>query len=240
MGLELPPRARRILRLDHALRLSVGTTSACAENTKLARIRASTRRNYLRVRGEYCPVVLSSWLTSELPPRARRILVSKQTNVCISGTTSACAENTPDLDKLNRAVGNYLRVRGEYSTSTNTRPVAMELPPRARRIRKSWHGPQLVHGTTSACAENTTGGPGRTTSWRNYLRVRGEYGNGHGCYAQAGELPPRARRILIGERQVRRYLGTTSACAENTQNQPAWPAGPGNYLRVRGEYETRT
>ena len=29
----------------------------------------------------------------------------------------------------------------------------------------------------------------------NYLRVRGEYGNGHGGNAQAGELPPRARRI---------------------------------------------
>ena len=50
------------------------------------------------------------------------------------------------------------------------------------------------------------------------------------------ELPPRARRILIGERQVRRYLGTTSACAENTPRSLKTVPGCGNYLRVRGEY----
>ena len=50
----------------------------------------------------------------------------------------------------------------------------------------------------------------------NYLRVRGEYIFPIFRAEIFPELPPRARRILIGERQVRRYLGTTSACAENT------------------------
>ena len=70
----------------------------------------------------------------------------------------------------------------------------------------------------------------------NYLRVRGEYDLVEGARRLAWELPPRARRILIGERQVRRYLGTTSACAENTLPALFFADDPRNYLRVRGEY----
>ena len=51
---ELPPRARRI-RVTHVTRLtSVGTTSACAENTPGILPLSTHNRNYLRVRGEYC------------------------------------------------------------------------------------------------------------------------------------------------------------------------------------------
>ena len=52
------------------------------------------------------------------------------------------------------------------------------------------------------------------------------------------ELPPRARRI-----RLQRYLdvadsGTTSACAENTIDNPNVVKGKRNYLRVRGEYKS--
>ena len=50
---ELPPRARRILHLARLGDFSGGTTSACAENTGPQRTPAASRRNYLRVRGEY-------------------------------------------------------------------------------------------------------------------------------------------------------------------------------------------
>ena len=51
------------------------------------------------------------------------------------------------------------------------------------------------------------------------------------------ELPPRARRIRELRKTELSKLGTTSACAENT-NQKLWfTAQTGNYLRVRGEYE---
>ena len=52
-GVELPPRARRILAMETMRTDNPGTTSACAENTGgiyPPRIRS---RNYLRVRGEY-------------------------------------------------------------------------------------------------------------------------------------------------------------------------------------------
>ena len=38
-------------------------------------------------------------------------------------------------DDISPAAWNYLRVRGEYDSPNSTKPVALELPPRARRIR---------------------------------------------------------------------------------------------------------
>ena len=50
---ELPPRARRIPKFGIGLIGTVGTTSACAENTYAELGRRSRWWNYLRVRGEY-------------------------------------------------------------------------------------------------------------------------------------------------------------------------------------------
>ena len=113
----------------------------------------------------------------------------------------------------------------------------MELPPRARRIHPQV-GPQHGKtGTTSACAENTM--PLRTysTGMRNYLRVRGEYLPAGNHRSWQRELPPRARRIQFGHSARTSFAGTTSACAENTGQHPKRANPPGNYLRVRGEYE---
>ena len=71
---ELPPRARRILGPGRGRRRTLGTTSACAENTPGAASRSCAIWNYLRVRGEYpfdWAIGRTPW---ELPPRARRIL----------------------------------------------------------------------------------------------------------------------------------------------------------------------
>ena len=50
---ELPPRARRIRGSSGGRVGGFGTTSACAENTGQFGYLIDTRRNYLRVRGEY-------------------------------------------------------------------------------------------------------------------------------------------------------------------------------------------
>ena len=52
-GAELPPRARRIPIARSADGAPRGTTSACAENTKIRFRSLGRNRNYLRVRGEY-------------------------------------------------------------------------------------------------------------------------------------------------------------------------------------------
>ena len=73
-GLELPPRARRILAKVECVMYTGGTTSACAENTSTCGMTFFPTRNYLRVRGEYRPAQRHFRLRPELPPRARRIL----------------------------------------------------------------------------------------------------------------------------------------------------------------------
>ena len=127
-------------------------------------------------------------------------------------------------------------MRGEYNASIVTESNRLELPPRARRILTHTTHAHTHAGTTSACAENT-GISGTTPTVKgNYLRVRGEYGNGHGGNAQAGELPPRARRIQVKYHGHIMDRGTTSACAENTASRIPKYHMTWNYLRVRGEY----
>ena len=199
-GAELPPRARRIpVEAGHPHPRG-GTTSACAENTTAHGADPVDRRNYLRVRGEYSSTATMPLGKEELPPRARRILSRFGIVIKVRGTTSACAENTPQ--------------------SSGWGFTCAELPPRARRILSWLKLLFLIIGTTSACAENTRELMGNTRNRGNYLRVRGEY-----IWIWIGvilhpELPPRARRILIGGGLSTIVSGTTSACAENTFHQP--------------------
>ena len=90
--------------------------------------------NYLRVRGEYIAYAKAYASKPELPPRARRIPEDILAGVVESGTTSACAENTPLGTKPIEKMGNYLRVRGEYTVPDMGKLPMRELPPRARRI----------------------------------------------------------------------------------------------------------
>ena len=90
-------------------------------------------------------------------------------------TTSACAENTIQHHQGFIEVANYLRVRGEYKLREDPRVMRLELPPRARRILQVFLKLLDIHGTTSACAENTPKRTIRHHRQGNYLRVRGEY-----------------------------------------------------------------
>ena len=94
-------------------------------------------------------------------------------------------------------------------------------------------------GTTSACAENTTGSTNNPATTGNYLRVRGEYGQPQPSSEALMELPPRARRIPSRGGRCEDLFGTTSACAENTPQRPIFTSPCRNYLRVRGEYSKK-
>ena len=111
--------------------------------------------NYLRVRGEYLLLINSKLAAVELPPRARRILMVVPAPPVSLGTTSACAENTSHYLHEFRRFRNYLRVRGEYADFHARNALALELPPRARRILPITLYSIQLSGTTSACAENT-------------------------------------------------------------------------------------
>ena len=152
---ELPPRARRIPSKTRFTNRMPGTTSACAENTKIQYQPTGGPQNYLRVRGEYLMGDVNIPPLMELPPRARRIPRLTLLARLSYGTTSACAENTStSLVRCNQN-WNYLRVRGEYSPFAAALALTEELPPRARRIPSNDQRRIRLQGTTSACAENT-------------------------------------------------------------------------------------
>ena len=155
-GMELPPRARRILATISGLGWNAGTTSACAENTLHQHSRGAHQRNYLCVRGEYAWDAVAAGINWELPPRARRIPAREVMAAATEGTTSACAENTGVAASLIPNLRNYLRVRGEYHAIGDFPGADQELPPRARRILVISGVSAKPDGTTSACAENTT------------------------------------------------------------------------------------
>ena len=101
-------------------------------------------------------------------------------------------------------------------------------------------GAGMDQGTTSACAENTCCTNLMWTNTRNYLRVRGEYGGCETRHSLISELPPRARRIHQQSDSTADPIGTTSACAENTDPIADLHGALRNYLRVRGEYAGKT
>ena len=188
------------------------------------------------MRGEYSSINLRDKLSQELPPHARRIRLRWLGRIRCRGTTSACAENTPLATQRRTATANYLRMRGEYYEPSLEPSGEPELPPHARRIRKTDPTVNRFFGTTSACAENTPIRTGQRHPRENYLRMRGEYPTGVTSMNFGVELPPHARRIRgVFYRNIR-VLGTTSACAENTViSDRGWQVIR-NYLRMRGEY----
>ena len=146
----------------------------------------------------------------------RRILLRWGCRGWGRGTTSACAENTGPATAHFAQPRNYLRVCGEYQGNPYPHQYKAELPPRVRRILAGEAQRRTNQGTTSACAENTVFLGRVFEGQRNYLRVCGEYLNAPVGKRQNLELPPRVRRILIGICFGLHFLGTTSACAENT------------------------
>ena len=168
------------------------------------------------MRGEYLFGTEDTQKFAELPPRARRIRSLRFGTPWAIGTTSACAENTVFEEETGRLPRNYLRVRGEYAISSGLVKPLMELPPRARRIRRGRTPNGARAGTTSACAENTPITHTAHGCVGNYLRVRGEYISSPPSVMLTTELPPRARRIPKHFLGTRNIPGTTSACAENT------------------------
>ena len=155
--------------------MTMGTTSAHAENTCAPPLRAYGCWNYLRARGEYLHPRFREPINLELPPRTRRILTSTLPKAKKIGTTSAHAENTI-INELHATKNrNYLRARGEYPNPAAQTVPCKELPPRTRRIPPATRANAPIMGTTSAHAENTQASRPTPPGLWNYLRARGEY-----------------------------------------------------------------
>ena len=89
----------------------------------------------------------------EIPPRARRRVGGSRVVTAHSGNTSACAEKRAWSLMAIRAIGKYLRVRGEEPRRYPIEFAPREIPPRARRRDVSSLSALYTPGNTSACAE---------------------------------------------------------------------------------------
>ena len=91
--LELPPHARRRVRIAAESSVQGGITSACAEKSWLNKHKEFLSGNYLRMRGEEDDPQPENLDSGELPPHARR------------------RARSPPYSTSSRR--NYLRMRGE-------------------------------------------------------------------------------------------------------------------------------
>ena len=115
------------------------------------------------------------------------------------------------------------------------RPLASEIPPRARG--KDVRGDRLPvdRGNTPACAGKSPRSPLRGLPARKYPRVRGEKvvrGNAEGT---GEEIPPRARGKGGGVFEEVVKVGNTPACAGKRTRLPGSLTAALKYPRVRGE-----
>ena len=116
-SLELPPHARRRDGFLSSVLMAKGITSACAEKSGHRCQWWRPDWNYLRMRGEERRVIQLCDLEQELPPHARRRGACPPVQILRRGITSACAEKS-GLPRGGHSNGrNYLRMRGEESSS---------------------------------------------------------------------------------------------------------------------------
>ena len=154
-------------------------------------------RNYLRIRGEESVQSYSGGQPLELPPHTRRRGSILYSRVNSSGTTSAYAEKSQEVDTTSTDDGNYLRIRGEEPRQRQYPPLERELPPHTRRRGGGYIITEHTNGTTSAYAEKSSSNSFSATSSRNYLRIRGEEGHKLPEPRPVAELPPHTRRRAV-------------------------------------------
>ena len=152
---ELPPHARRRGDIELQMTMRHGITSACAEKSNAQLLSRHQQRNYLRMRGEEGGVKAALSGVRELPPHARRRVISRPRGARAAGITSACAEKRIHPASQPQNPRNYLRMRGEESTTHLMTFPSAELPPHARRRGLVFPMPAPFSGITSACAEKS-------------------------------------------------------------------------------------
>ena len=89
----------------------------------------------------------------ELPPHARRRVISQQFDLLQVGITSACAEKRSATLQPSIKIENYLRMRGEEASDRVCFAGIAGLPPHARRREDDLGFFDASFGITSACAE---------------------------------------------------------------------------------------
>ena len=213
-----PPRVRsRLLHLGVNSR-NGGITSACAEQTHRFFIQSPMTRDHLRVCGADAAYRGTLAIGIGSPPRVRSRPSCASVIRTSVGITSACAEQTSAQSVTPIYSGDHLRVCGADTSFTVCKSNVSGSPPRVRSRRDGFGRDELVHGITSACAEQTASLPVNWKAETDHLRVCGaDVLTWDGQQWNRGS-PPRVRSRLGQEIAVAELHGITSACAEQTSS----------------------
>ena len=216
-----PPRVRSRpdARQAHAAR--VGITSACAEQTSGRRAGRAASRDHLRVCGADTGRQGTQTRSGGSPPRVRSRHRTGFDAAAATRITSACAEQTAEVDGDVVDVVDHLRVCGADFGDDGRAVRGRGSPPRVRSRHFEERFAEPGAGITSACAEQTRARESPTTRHRDHLRVCGADGAGLVRVQDLPGSPPRVRSRRDDERHAGRPARITSACAEQT-----WSRGP--------------
>ena len=188
-----PPRVRSRQRAKHYSIVRGGITSACAEQTAISAVSLGAARDHLRVCGADPGLPATPLTRSGSPPRVRSRPAGDRSGNCPAGITSACAEQTSDIDQALLKAKDHLRVCGADLRRAGPVFAGQGSPPRVRSRRTATSSRRTIQRITSACAEQTASVDVTKNDTKDHLRVCGaDFYAGH--YRPFGRgSPPRVR-----------------------------------------------
>ena len=230
------PRARGAQRLPQGGSHARGIIPACAGSTTVAHPAHWRVRDHPRVRGEHPFEAEDLDSTTGSSPRARGALSGACIPIRHWGIIPACAGSTPPGLVASALTGDHPRVRGEHRSPPASMRRTRGSSPRARGAHPASGSADVVAGIIPACAGSTPRRAGRSVSWRDHPRVRGEHNSGPHVPGGTGGSSPRARGARSRARSVRSPRGIIPACAGSTAPDGARAQAGGDHPRVRGEH----
>ncbi len=224
----------------HQRRQAGRITPACAGRTKCGEPDRRGAADHPRVRGENLTEGVPFRYLDGSPPRARGEHQQRITHRRRVRITPACAGRTYRRTVHGAGGWDHPRVRGENDDTHGRVQPQRGSPPRARGELGCPRLPIHLWGITPACAGRTVIPSPRTDRSPDHPRVRGENPVIVQVTVAGLGSPPRARGEHTIQRQQRRQIGITPACAGRTTGGTAGSKSGGDHPRVRGENATET
>ena len=168
-----PPRVRSRHRHGGRYAGGRGITSACAEQTSGRRAGRAASRDHLRVCGADTGRQGTQTRSGGSPPRVRSRHRTGFDAAAATRITSACAEQTAEVDGDVVDVVDHLRVCGADFGDDGRAVRGRGSPPRVRSRPRHLQALRVARGITSACAEQTSWPTWADAFTLDHLRVCG-------------------------------------------------------------------
>ncbi len=231
------PRARGAPPGSAPGRFPERSIPACAGSTPAGPIRAQSRVEHPRVRGEHRLRRLLGLQQPGASPRARG---ARRAGGCTGrsvGSIPACAGSTHATSVTSTLRREHPRVRGEHFLMQGGVTSAKGASPRARGALEHNLDEPLLPGSIPACAGSTTPPLPTSRLAREHPRVRGEHSVPGRRPSMRRGASPRARGAPGMAENLGPVIGSIPACAGSTGRRGRRPPDRREHPRVRGEHK---